>query len=72
MRNGMILLGAILLLGGGYVLLEGGSITSREDVINVGGLQVTAKTRHPILPWMAWIGVLAGGALVVTGLTRKT
>lgn len=72
MRNTTILIGAILLLGGGYVLLEGGSITSREDVLNVGGLQVTAKRRHPILPWMAWVGVIAGGALVVTGFTRKS
>lgn len=71
MRNGFLLLGAVLLIGGGYVLLEGGSITSREDVLNVGGLQVSAKTRHPILPWMAWVGVLAGGAFVVAGLNRK-
>ncbi len=72
MRSTSILIGVILVLGGAYVLFEGGSITSREDVLNVGGLQVTAKTRHPILPWMAWVGVIAGGALVVTGLTRKS
>lgn len=71
MRNGFLLLGAVLLIGGGYVLFEGGSFTSREEVLRVGDLQVSAKTQHPILPWMAWVGVLAGGAFVVAGLNRK-
>jgi hypothetical protein len=71
MRSALILVGAVLIVGGGYALNEGGSFRSREEVLNVGGLRVSAETRHPILPWMAWLGMAAGGALVVAGLTRK-
>jgi hypothetical protein len=72
MRSVLILVGAALIFGGGYVLFEGGSFRSREEVLNVGGLRVSAETRQPILPWMAWFGVAAGGALVVAGLSRKS
>ncbi len=72
MRNAFIVIGALLVFGGGYALFEGGTFTSREEVINVGGLRVSAERRHPILPWMAWAGVAVGGVLVVSGLMRKT
>jgi hypothetical protein len=67
----LVLIGAVLILGGGYVLVEGGYITSRKQVVDFGGLQVTATERNRIEPWMAGIALIAGTALVIGGLTRK-
>ena len=71
MRSATLLIGAVLLATSVYFLSEGGSIKTREEVMNVGGLHMTAERSHPVLPWMAWIGIVAGGALMVAGLTRK-
>jgi hypothetical protein len=66
-----LLAGALLLLVSGYVLLEGGYITSTRDVVDIGGLTITAEERHPIRPWVAGIGALIGVVLIVGGVTRN-
>ena len=63
--------GIALIIAGAFVLLNGGSFTSRRDVLDVGGLKVTAEEQHPIRPWVAGLAVLAGVGLVVTGVRRK-
>ena len=65
------LAGLVLIVAGAFVLYRGGSFTTRRDVLNVGGLKVTAEEQHPIRPWVAGFAVLAGVALVVTGVRRK-
>jgi hypothetical protein len=67
----MVLFGAALIIGGGYVLLEGGYITTRKNVVDFGGLQVTATERSRVEPWMAGLALIAGTAFVIGGLTRK-
>ena len=65
------LAGIALIIAGAFVLLNGGSFTSRRNVLDVGGLKVTAEEQHPIRPWVAGLAVLAGVGLVVTGVRRK-
>lgn len=72
MRNGFLVMGFLLVIGCAYVLVRGGSITTREDVVSVGGVSLTAKTKQPILPWMAWAGIIGGGILIVSGLNKKS
>jgi len=66
-----IIAGTVLLLGSGYVLLEGGYITSRRDVIDIGGLTISAEERHPIRPWIAGVGAVLGAVLIIGGVTRN-
>jgi hypothetical protein len=65
-----MIVGVVLVLGGGYVLLEGGAITSRETVLDVGPLSVSAEERHPIPSWLAGIGIAVGAVLLIGGFTR--
>jgi hypothetical protein len=65
-----MIVGVVLVLGGGYVLLEGGAITSRETVLDVGALTVSADERHPIPPWLAGIAIAVGAVLLIGGITR--
>jgi len=67
----VILVGVVLLVGGGYVLLEGGHITTRRQVLEVGGVQLTAQQSNRIEPWAAGIALVAGTALILVGFTRK-
>jgi len=66
-----VILGIALIVIGAYVLVEGGYVTSRREVIDIGGLKISAEERHPIRPWVAGIALVAGTALVASVLVRK-
>jgi hypothetical protein len=66
-----IFIGVALLIAGGFVLLKGGYITTRREVVDIGGLQITAQERSPIAPWIAGVAIIAGTALVLTGLAKS-
>lgn len=70
MRTSAIL-GLVLIAVGAFVYFRGGSFTTREDVLKVGDLKVSADKTHPIAPWVAGVAVLAGAVLVVTGMKNK-
>lgn len=67
----LLLIGILVLLVSGYILFEGGSLTTRRDVIAIGDLKVSADTRHPVRPWMAGAGIALGATLILVGATRK-
>ncbi len=66
----LTLAGAALMVVGAFLFFEG-SFTTRRNVLDVGGLTVTAEEQHPVRPWIAGAVLLAGLALVVTDLRRK-
>ena len=65
------IVGVLLILAGAFVFLNGGSFTSRRDVVKLGDLKITAEEQHPIQPWVAGLAILGGVALVVVGVRRK-
>jgi len=66
----LVVLGALLIVAGGYVFINGGSFSSRRDVLRMGDVSVTAEQKRPIQPWIAVVAVVAGVALVGVGLRR--
>lgn len=69
--NPLVIVGIIVLLVSGYLLVEGGSLTTRRDVIAIGDLKVSADTQQPVRPWMAGAGLALGAGLILVGATRK-
>ncbi|MBA3854633.1 MAG: hypothetical protein C0503_09465 [Gemmatimonas sp.] len=67
----MVLIGLALVIGGGFVLFEGGYIKTRRQVIDLGALQVTAEQTNKVGPWLAGLAIFAGTGLTAIGLTRK-
>ena len=65
------ILGVLLILAGAFVLVNGGSFTTRRDVVRLGDLKISAEERHPVRPWMAGLAILGGVTLVVAGARRK-
>jgi hypothetical protein len=69
----IMILGIVLIVLGVAGLIFGGvSYTTREKVVDVGALHVTAEKQHtiPILPIVGGV-VLAGGIAVVAVSARK-
>ncbi len=65
---GYIGIGLILISG---FFLFGGAITSRRNVLDVGGIKVSAEDKRTISPWIAAAFLIAGGGMAVEGFRRK-
>ena len=63
--------GIILIAFGAFVLIRGGTFTSRRDVLKVGDVKVTADEQQSIPPWAGWLSIVAGGAMAVAGARRR-
>jgi len=69
----MVIVGIVLIVLGVVGLIFGGiSYTTREKVVDIGGLHVTAETRKTVpIPLVVGGLVLAGGVAVVVVASRK-
>ena len=63
-------IGIALIVAGVVVYLRGG-ITGKEEVLDVGPLEVSTSERQEIPPWIAGLVVGAGVVLVAAGLRQK-
>ena len=59
--------GIALIVAGVVVFLRGG-FTKKEEVLDVGPLEVTHTERQNIPPWVAGIAVVAGVVIVAAGM----
>lgn len=62
--------GVVLIIAGIALFFMGG-FTSTRDVLDVGGLTVTAEERHPVQPWIAGLVFLSGVVLLVVDTRRN-
>lgn len=66
-----LIAGILLLMLGVFLLVRGGSFTSRENVLSVGDLQITAEERQTIPPWVGAGVLVAGVAVIVVGMKKR-
>ena len=62
--------GILLIVAGVAVYLRGG-ITRKEEVLDVGPLEVSTSERQEIPAWIAGLVVAGGVLLVASGLRQK-
>ena len=67
-----ILVGALLVLGGGFILARGLHYTTRKDVVDLGGVRVSAEEQTAVPPWVGGAIALAGLVLVFAGGSRRS
>lgn len=68
----LLIVGILIIAASAYFLVEGGSLTTRRNVIDVGGLKVSAEERHAVAPWMAGLGLVLGTSILIVRATRKS
>lgn len=67
----LIIAGILIACLGGYVLVRGGTFTSRRDVLKVGDVKVTADEQQSVPPWAGGFAVVMGAALIVAGARKQ-
>ncbi|HTD75961.1 MAG TPA: hypothetical protein VK652_20710 [Steroidobacteraceae bacterium] len=65
------ILGAILILGGLFVLVKSPSYSSDKSVLKIGSVEAKVSQQQSIPPWVGGAAVVAGVVLIVIGV-RKT
>jgi hypothetical protein len=73
MKPTMIIGIVLIVLGVAGLVFQGISYTTREKVVDIGGLHVTAETRKTVpIPLIAGGLALAAGIAVVVAASRKS
>lgn len=66
------IIGILLILAGGWVTITGGSFTTRETVVDIGDLEISADRERPIPIWAGIGAILIGAGLVFGGMQKKS
>jgi hypothetical protein len=64
------ILGAILILGGLFVLIKSPSYSSEKSVLKIGQVEAKVSQEHAIPPWVGGAAVVAGVVLMVVGARK--
>ena len=67
----LVLIGVVLIAIGGFLLYQGGSFTTREKILEVGDVKLTAPEKHAVPTWAAGLAVVVGLGLVVAGAAQR-
>jgi drug/metabolite transporter (DMT)-like permease len=70
MKRLYAVIGALLILLGAVVLLQGVSFSKNETVLQIGGLKAQVKRDEPVPQWAGVLAVVAGLVLVGVGMKR--
>ena len=63
--------GIALVCLGVFLLVRGGTFTTRHDVVKVGDVKLTATEHQSIPPWAAGLGIILGSGLLIAGSRRR-
>jgi hypothetical protein len=63
-------LGALLILGGLYVLISSPSYSSEKSLLKIGDVEAKVSQEHAIPPWVGGAGIAAGVILIVVGARK--
>jgi UDP-N-acetylmuramyl pentapeptide phosphotransferase/UDP-N-acetylglucosamine-1-phosphate transferase len=65
------LIGIVLLAVGAYLTFTGGRYSSREEVLQVGEVKVSADTKKAVPTWVGGVAIVAGVVLIAAGMKRR-
>ena len=63
-------LGALLILGGLYVLIGSPSYSSEKSLLKIGDVEAKVSQAHVIPPWVGGAGIAVGVILIVVGARK--
>ena len=66
-----LLIAGIALVGLGAFLLLRGGFTTRQNILEVGDVKISADEKQSVSPWVGGLVVLAGVAVLVAGARKR-
>ncbi|HEY6618516.1 MAG TPA: hypothetical protein VIY68_03120 [Steroidobacteraceae bacterium] len=63
-------LGAILILGGIFVLIKSPSYSSEKSVLKIGDVEAKVSQQRAIPPWVGGAAAVLGVVLIVVGARK--
>jgi hypothetical protein len=66
-----MIVGAVLVAAGLFLVVRGGSYTREESVFKLGELEAKVQRQRSIPGWVGGVALGAGAVLVVFGLKRR-
>jgi hypothetical protein len=67
-----LIVGALLIAGGLYVLIKSPSYSQDKQVLKLGSLEANVSQQHEIPPWVGGAALAVGVVLVVVGMRGKS
>ena len=67
----LTLVGILLLALGAFVLFQGVSYKSKDEVLRVGGLKASVEERRAVPTWAGGVAIVAGIVLIAAGMKRR-
>jgi drug/metabolite transporter (DMT)-like permease len=64
------IIGALLVLAGLYVVINGASFTKEKTVLKAGPLEANVKQHESIPPWAGAVAILVGAGCIVVGVRK--
>ena len=63
--RGLQILGAVLILGGLFVLIRSPTYSSEKSVLKIGDVEAKVSQEHAIPAWAGGLAVVAGVVLII-------
>jgi len=67
----MVILGALIVAAGLYVLVSGASFTKDSTVLKAGPLEAHMEKKEPIPPWAGGVAVVVGIGFIALGMRKS-
>lgn len=65
------LIGIVLVVLGAFVVFRGMSYSDRDEVLRVGDVKASVESKKAVPTWAGGLAIVAGIALLATGMKRK-
>ena len=67
----LLILGAIFVGGGLYIVLKAPTYSREETVLKIGDVEAKMQREHEVPAWLGGVGIGAGLVLIVVGLKAR-
>jgi hypothetical protein len=65
------IVGLLIALAGAWVTINGGSFTTREEIVDIGDVEISADREREIPMWAGIGAIVVGLAMVGAGMSKK-
>lgn len=67
----LALIGVVLVILGAFILFQGMSYKSKDEVLRVGDIKASVEQKHAVPTWAGGLALVAGVVLIGAGMKRR-